>query len=152
MRRIVIVLLLVAAFGCASAPRQAPERQPTSVAASFGQTWDAAIDIFAAHNIPIKTLDRSSGLIVAEQSRVGPSDVAKFADCGKRLMAVVTAGVTGDVGPARADYNVLVRGDSTRATVRVTAHFTEHSGRRCTTRGVFESEVEAAVKSGAESP
>lgn len=150
--RLPMVMVLLLAFGCASAPKSALERQPLPVAASFGQTWDAAIDVFAAHNIPIKTLDRSSGLIVAEQSRVGPSDVAKFADCGRRLMAVVTAGMTGDIGPARADYNVLVRGDSTRATVRVTAHFTEHSGRRCTTRGVFESDVEAAVKSGAESP
>lgn len=152
MRRAALVMVLLASAGCASAPKQAPERQPTPVAASFGRTWDAVIDIFAQRNIPIKTIDRSSGLIVAEQARV--DDIENFTHCGKpsllRAVAGAAVGMGGD-GAMRADYNILVRGDSARSTVRANARFATPE-RECPSKGVFESQFEAAVKSGAESP
>lgn len=109
----------LAVLGCAAAPACVPSkppaapvvRQPTPVRASFGRTWDAVIDAFADQNVPIKTIDRSSGFIATDQLAVPEAD-SMDADCG-------TAGEIKLV-PLHATYNVVVRGDSTASSVRVT--------------------------------
>jgi len=131
--------------GCATLP-PAPPAPHTAVAvnAPFGKTWDAVIDVFAARNIAIKTLDRSSGLIVAEPQTVAASDARDLADCGTAL------GI-----PLRADaatWNILVRGDSTHATVRATVRFIQSGTvvHDCSSRGVWETALETSVKDAAE--
>lgn len=49
---------------------------------SRGRTWDAVIDQFAARNIPIRTIERVSGLIVTDQLTVGREGYW-WANCGK---------------------------------------------------------------------
>lgn len=112
------------------------------------------IDVMAAKNIPIKTLDKSSGLLVAEVANV-PIPVggkpSPWADCGKSLGHYLS--------PNRADYNFRVKPASGGSTVQATVRWenvlsTATLGSRaveCTTKGVWESEAEADIKQRAES-
>jgi hypothetical protein len=126
-------------------PPPAEPRDATPVDASMGKTWDAVIDLFAARNIPIRTIERASGIIATEGLRVEYEDGAKWADCGKhgRFHYRPTTGV----------YNVLVRGDSTRSTVRTTvrwSYITLKLNLNCTSNYVWERGLEQDVKERAE--
>jgi hypothetical protein len=133
-------------YGCAvaSPPKSvAPAREPTAVRAPFAKTWDAVIDVFADQNIPIATIDRSSGLIATSRLAV-PRSGHTWADCGVSSF--------GDpAGPNAAIYNVLVRGDSIRTTVKVTVSWAlEGSPFDCVTKGTWESQTEERVAAKAE--
>ena len=145
-------LLCITLAGCAppyTPPSLVPvDRPATEVAASFGRTWDAVIDGFAARNIPIQTLERASGFIAAEPLQVSDADTT-MADCGRYEGATLLAG--------RAYYNVRVLGDSTRSSVRVTVRWTNlgPSGAGltqlpCVSTGSWESAFEGSIKERAE--
>lgn len=123
------------------------------VNASFGRTWDALIDEFAKNNIPIKTIDRSSGLIATDALKVGAS-LAGAAECGKDAVA-------GLVYATDATYNALVRGDSSRSTLRITVRWTRVGKSRilastnivneeCSTKATWETSLEQLIKQAAE--
>jgi hypothetical protein len=150
MRRVIVGLSLLAACAPFEPPKPAAPRTATEVPASFGKTWDAVIDVFSEANIPIRTMERASGFVAAEVATV-PSDSAAhstghpYADCGK----------LGDrfVMPGNAMYNVVVRGDSAKSTVRVTVRFTPQTGAASTSerasRGAWETAFEAGVRARA---
>src|SRR5450759_3554253 len=125
-----------------------PEAAPTSttIAAGFNQTWNGVIDVLSEENVPVKTLDRSSGFVVAEVSTMDVSTLDRLTHCGGFMEWMAHSEKFGV-----AHYNILVRGDSTTSTVKVTAHFT-HGSTTCPTRNVFESGFQAAVKTHAEAP
>jgi hypothetical protein len=134
--------------GCLSYKTPAPPspRDATQVNASMGRTWDAVIDLFAARNIPIRTIERVSGIIVTEQLSVGP-ERRSLADCGR--MADDT------IRPNWGSYNVLVRGDSSSSSVKVNARWTYTAEKQvldCSTTHVWEQALESDVKSRAEDP
>lgn len=62
-----LIVLMALVMGCGS-------RKPVSFDfntlntydATFDETWEAAISIFAGSNIPIKTLEKDSGIIVSD--------------------------------------------------------------------------------------
>jgi len=156
MTKTALIALTLAIVGCsvqAPAP-PVPRAEVTGVNAPFNKTWDAVIDDFASQNVPIKTIDRTSGLIVAELLSVGPEAGKRWADCGSDMMA-------GKLAPTSAIYNVLVRGDSTKSTVRVTVRWvrvgmarglsTATVSEECGTKAVWEPEFEARIKAAAES-
>jgi hypothetical protein len=124
-------------------------REATQVDASIGHTWDAVIDLFAARNIPIRTIERASGLIASDLLGVNEADEkeGKWGSCGT---------VDGQrIAPNYAIYNVLVRGDSASATVRTTVRWSyvvERSTRpqECTSTYVWERDLEQDVKERAE--
>lgn len=142
------VPLLLALVGCMPvAPAPPTPRVGTDVQASAGKSWDAVIDLFAARNIPIRNMERVSGLIVTEQLSIAREEGLRLADCGKALGMALPA--------VHASYNVLVRGDSTKALVRVTTRFTNGGGTNapiteCSSRGLWEADFETAVKARAE--
>ncbi|HKG91445.1 MAG TPA: hypothetical protein VKA84_06135 [Gemmatimonadaceae bacterium] len=145
-----LVCLSLAACVPPQPPAPPVERSTTTVAASFGQTWDAVIDWFATKNIPIRNVERASGLIVAEPMKMGlglrEAHTQKFADCGTDFMG--TRGV-----PTDAIYNVLVRGDSAQSTVRMTVRYVAADAsttKTCSTMGTFETEAETMIKQNAE--
>ncbi len=161
-------LVLVLAGACVSPPVPpvpAPTRDATPVAASFDATWNAVIDHFAATNIPISTIERASGIIATARLSVTREDAMVFADCGGRYPAedLETLQLSG-VRLQRASmermfvassvvYNVLVRGDGERSSVRVTASWDTDDPAapfRCETTGQWESDMEAAVRERAE--
>jgi hypothetical protein len=125
-------------------PAPPAPRDATDVAASMGNTWDAVIDMFAARNIPIRTIERASGIIATDQLSVG-EEGRGWADCGQNN------GTT--LAPDAAIYNVLVRGDSTSAVVKATVRWTRtiaSSTIECSTSHIWERELETAVKTQAQ--
>jgi transposase len=112
----------------------------------MGETWDAVIDLFATRLIPIRTIERVSGLIATEGLGVDSADGLAWADCGRRGRRRYEA--------TNAIYNVLVRGDSTRATVRTTVRWSHTTEKvripECTSTNVWERGLEQEVKQRAE--
>ena len=149
--------MAIGVMGCvmpqpALAPPPAAPREAKAVAASFGKTWDAVIERFAEDNIAIRTLERASGFIATEPMNV-PASVnaeADWADCG-------TQPFTGRVYPRTTTYNILVRGDSTRSTVKASIRWTATTGtgvytavHECTTTGNWEAMIEEGIAARAE--
>ena len=138
-------LLLVACSTKYASPVPPTPREATAVSASAGHTWDAVIEQFAARNIPIRTIERVSGLIVTGELSVG-GEGASWADCGR------TAGAQGP--PTHATYNVLVRGDSSTSTVKVTVRWSLYlspaGNVECFTTNEWEQAFEGEVKARAE--
>ncbi len=141
--------LVVVAAACVARTPPAPPapREATEVQASMGHTWDAVIDIFAERNIPIRTIERVSGLIVTDPVSLSPGLGQDWADCG-------TVNNT-PTSPEYAAYNVLVRGDTVRSTVKVTARWTYGAGDgasngECATTHVWEKNLEAEITRRAE--
>lgn len=147
--------LLAAALLVSCTPPQTapiPALGPTQVDASFGKTWNAVVDVLADKNIPVKTMDKSSGFVTAESTHVPNSQLSKLTECGG--FASYMAETLGSESGGTARYNILVRGDSTSSTVKVTARFTkalaDNSPMECKTKGIFEQQIESAVKAHAE--
>lgn len=144
-------LLLSAAVILAACARYAPPPAPpprdaTLVNATAVRTWDAVIDIFADRNIPIRSIERGSRLVVTDELRVG-SD-GQYADCGQAA--------DGRLRPNYVRYNALVRGDSAGSTVKVTVFYSYVSDKAvvkdCSTTYVLEQRLESEVKARAEAP
>jgi hypothetical protein len=116
MKQILFLSLGLVACGQWQPPSPPAPRSGIVVETSFAKTWDAVIDIFSEKNIAIKTMDRTSGLIVAETANVEDNhykqpEIKLWNDCGGwdanlRLYANTVT------------YNILVRGDSVRSTVK----------------------------------
>ena len=87
MRSRLLVLLLVLA-ACTAPPKAGVTRAETPVNASFARTWDATVGIFAERNVPIKTIDRSSGFIGTDALRVNMR-TDSLADCGTDVNGLV---------------------------------------------------------------
>jgi hypothetical protein len=142
-----LTALLVGCFFAYKAPAPPVPRPATSVNASMGRTWDAVIDMFAARNIPIRTIERASGIIATDQLSVG-SEGSAWADCGSKGSERVR--------PNNASYNVLVRGDSGASTVKATVRWVystlKDGPRECSTSHVWERGFEEEVRARAENP
>lgn len=110
---ILLRLLLVSGVGLAllasaSAPKQHAVERARQVEAPFEAVWTNLVEVFAAYNWPIKTMDKNSGL-VATDWMVLESD-SPYVDCGgSGITSVVTTQVR---------FNVFVRAsEATRVTV-----------------------------------
>lgn len=132
-------------------------RAAWKVAAPFEKTWNAVIDVFAEQNTPIQTIDRSSGLLVAERAVIPLQTTAQqqyallLADCG----LLRNGGNTVHYWPTTATYNVVVRSSADGSTVKVTAKFLSVSASNrfeCVSHGRYETETEIAIQSRAEKP
>ena len=148
LRASFLSILLTAVIGCVHGPTtQLTTRAATDVNASFDRTWNAVIDVFAERNIPIATIDKSSGFVATTALGVAdPKETTQqWADCG-------------NLPATRATYNVLVRGTGDHSTVKVTVKWVAwrslgmfgDDSRECVTRHVWEAAVESEVKKRAE--
>lgn len=156
-RTALLSLVLAGVLGCTKplgwyVPQPTPSRPETIVNADFERTWNAVIDHFAANVIPIATIDRASGLIVAKTAAPG-AVAARGADCG----AYRTTATTTEGSPTAANYNILVRttpsGTRVRATIAWEGGLTTDRGfYPCQSTGVVEAEMETAIKALAERP
>jgi hypothetical protein len=152
---------LVALLGCASLARPLPERKPIQVDASFGKTWGAAVDYFEQTGRSVDTTDRSSGIVRADATTV-PPDRSYFGSCGKSVVEPDWRGRYGgwalttkyEGPPVGAPFIVIVHGDSTRATVSVTAEWIDANGKqiKCSpsSKTWWEQGSEEAIKTRAE--
>jgi hypothetical protein len=126
---------LVGLLGCASLARPLPERKPTDVNASFSKTWGAAVDYFVRSGVSVDTTDRSSGMIRADTTTM-PPDRSHFGLCGNSVLTPYWEarrwwnwGIDVD-RPFGAPFTAIVHGDSTRATVSVTADWIDAEGKQ----------------------
>lgn len=148
MRAAVLAAFLLVLPACHKyQPPPAPEpREATPVNASMGKTWDAVIDLFATRIIPIRTIERVSGIIAVDLLTVDSANGLKWADCGRFGRR--------QISPNTAISNVLVRGDSASSTVRTTVRWSRRSLKEgdleCTSRYVWERALEQEVKERAE--
>jgi hypothetical protein len=145
MKNQMVIASAVLTLACATLPPAPAARSDTAVNASFGRTWEAVVDYFARSSIPVKTIDRSSGLIAAEAT-VLAGDNSNYATCSNGFLKFHARG---------ASFNALVRGDSTRSSVRVTATWmspTPPGGAQiqCVTSDAWEKQFESAIKAKAE--
>src|SRR5437667_10539466 len=105
-----IILCCGLALGCVYPPSTtATPRSPTYVASSFAKTWDAVIDVFSERNIPLRTLDRSSGFAATDE--LGDDRSARGADCGSDA-------IHGDDVTGHASCNVRHKGTAEAALIR----------------------------------
>jgi hypothetical protein len=145
LSRATLIVSVLLALACVRPPAPPAPRPDTQVNAPFSRVWEAVVDRFARSNIPVKTIDRASGLIAAE-SVLMAGDLSNFGGCNFMGME--------NRSPVGATFNVLVRGDSTRSSIVVTADWigVDHRGNRigCVTTGKWEQGFEAAIKTQAE--
>ena len=179
MKRVWLVLALLAfstSAACAAKfvpPQPAAVKTPSGVMASYDKTWEAVITYFADRNIPIRTLEKVSGIIVAEpaaanlvnrvpvldkngkvlwdrRTRKPVQSPPIYADCGSRN------GYGDD--PNSAIYNIRVLGDASASSVQVNVQYlysyqTARLGPAstgCTSTGKWEDETQAFIKQRAE--
>lgn len=138
--------------GPAVAPPPAVPREAKTVGASFGETWNAVIERFAEDNIAIRTLERASGFIATEPMHVPAymNAAADWADCGSAPFA-------GRLYPNSTSFNILVRGDTTKSTVKASIRWTTTIGTgayaqpfECTSTGNWEAMLEEGIAARAE--
>jgi hypothetical protein len=149
MRCALSIVAAVVAAGCVQPPIPAPAPAPAAeVKAPFEMAWHEAVAFFAERNIAMRSTDKAAGVLVSEPVVVLRSgDAWSWARC-------VTQGRT--VPPDRATYDVRVAGDEARATVAVTARFTQ-GGRpgdpqliECQSTGAWEAQTEREIAARAE--
>ena len=174
-RHRVSVVGLVALAACGPTGYVRPFVQPltrpaTQVAAPFDSTWSAVIGIFAAKSIGIRTIEKASGIIVAELATVGfenrmtvldslgnarteqgvPVTVPMYADCGLNYVA----GRRVDLNPTDASFTVFVTPSAAGSALRVTMRYrTVFTGAlnaaqtaECQSTGRWESELEELIQ------
>lgn len=130
----ILVIAGILVMGCRYVPptsSPSPEELPTG--GSFDATWSAVIDYFAEHKIPVKTLERASGFVVAEYLWNDDTRVLGSADCGRR-------GNTG-FAPDVATFNVRVKPAGREATIRITTDYARADRKRCESTGVWERQI-----------
>jgi hypothetical protein len=80
-----ILLLIVLFASCAAPVYVKPEpivvEKERVIHKSFDTTWQNAVEWFATHNMPIKNLDKNSGLISTEYS-LSMAEAAQYMNCG----------------------------------------------------------------------
>lgn len=155
MLRKIVPLIAIAATACGQYVPPAPPapRTATAVGASFNKTWETVVDAFAEQNIQIKTIDKASGIIAAEPQTLTTIAADSLADCGHSSTG--TAMQDKMARSESATWNVLVRGDSARATVKATVRFgfvslLNGSAYECSSNGRWERGFEQRVKAAAE--
>ena len=138
----------------------APLREVT-VAVPYEQTWQAVIEVFAQNQIPIKTIDRASGLLVAEPLRFNLRNFSssytgkmgslvtsdyEYADCGH------SAAIKYNPTFARFNAQIRQKGDSSVLRVNVLYEWTPQTNlerqyenqlerKICVSTGKWENEV-----------
>lgn len=103
-----VCVVVLGALGC-EPPRPAVPPRPIEkqkvIPRSFDEVWQTAVTWFATHNMPIKNLDKQSGLISTEYSL--PTDqVARYMDCS----AAAASGGDVEVEAPTGNFNLLIQG------------------------------------------
>lgn len=146
-------LLACACTAFAACAQPSPAPQPSSavtVNAPVAKTWTALVDVLGDRNVSITAIDRSSGIITAKSAELSRGDFLQLANCG----SFTHQALIGGIGSGVARYNAVVRGDSTRASIKVTATYTGHTNHgadeTCVSTGAWETALATDVKTRAE--
>lgn len=141
-----IVVLSAALVGCVSTPTSYQFDNSAISQQSFDETWSNVIGFFAENNIPIKTLEKDSGLVVAETGSLTDQEITILADCPGAVLTTSDANI--------ANYNVFVRETQEGVKVQVNTKFTRTlrgslsnatQSFTCNSKGEAEKSVLAAI-------
>lgn len=110
-----LVLFSAAAVSCGSRiayspPSSPPSEESTLFQASFDDTWSAVIQTFFEKNIPVRTLEKASGILESDELH---GELGRDCDCGTYLGLPVGGYGGAYGGDAYYRFRVLVekRGD-----------------------------------------
>lgn len=122
MKRSIVLLAALSATlaSCVTAPDVYDFPKSRVIPESKDVVWGRVVEFFASNSLSIKTIEKDSGLVVAERMFSAPSrgsSVGAWASCGSEPLAV----------PVRqsADLNVFVRPQGSGVSVTVNTRFTE---------------------------
>lgn len=142
IRVVVLIGMGVGVGASATAPGRHSVRKAKTIQAGYDPTWAAVVDVFAERDWTITNMEKDSGLITTDW--MGVTADTPYADCGGSGIASVRA--------TQVRFNVLVREQDDRATVRVNTSFRQlrsFDGREilvdCTSRGGLEREIHLEV-------
>ena len=153
-----IFLFSLVLVGCATAPAQYQFDNTQSFEVGMDDIWPEVVNFFAENNLPISTVDRDSGLIVAEDLRFSVAEFAQYADCGQSPLATESN--------ARGNVNLFVRErstDGTTLTVNTRFQVYREVGTRgstiygaanvdCVSKGTLENAIMEQIGSGINLP
>lgn len=163
------VVLVLALPACATKyvdPAPPTVLPATAVAASYDRTWEATVTWFAERNISIQTIEKASGIIVADVPvRYMPNRTPVLDKKGRELLYKQSPPVYADCGskngwgynPTSMIYNIRVLGDGSKSTVQVNSRYV--SNRRtapppelvdCSSTGKWERDIQSYIKAKAE--
>lgn len=122
-RSILLIIVVIAGFGTIVGSSGAPPAKYSFQSSveydkSFDEVWEAIIASFAASNIPIKTIEKTSGIIVSDEMRV-PFTIyeSDYCDCGSPAALTIFKEMYGS-------YNIFVRRfGSDRVSVQINTLF-----------------------------
>lgn len=135
------ILMTVFLCSCATAPVQHRVESQRNFDAPPEKVWAGLMDYFTSNNIQIKTIEKDSGVIYAEQLYIGQDTaVDHIADCGKYTLEIPEQ--------TNVSFNVFVR-EEKPVTVNVNASFSRvwrfgnypPTKRSCTSKGTLEKYV-----------
>ncbi|MDE0645470.1 MAG: hypothetical protein OXH84_04435 [Gammaproteobacteria bacterium] len=75
------LVLCVLISGCASLPQPKHIERSFEFDEPFEDVWESVIHFFSSNSIPIKTIEKDSGIIYAEKEYLLPNNVNDFAEC-----------------------------------------------------------------------
>ena len=124
------------------------------IAAPFDAVWQSVIQTFFDRNIPVRTLEKASGLVESDELH---GEIGRDCDCGSYL-GIPIGGYGGAYGgDAYYRFRVLVesRGSETALTLRTTCRG-RHEGvvgdLVCTLAPAREEEVRSSIRDRATAP
>ena len=82
MRLLIIGLLSILLTGCATPPTRHHIKSEQEFSVPLDIVWEGVIDFFTKYSIPIKTIEKDSGLIYAEHQYNMVHTFTGWADCG----------------------------------------------------------------------
>jgi len=165
---IIIVLSTLFIYGCAStSPKYQKAKEEKiikekTIYKSYDVVWQNVVDWFAYHNSPIKTLDKSSGLIASEYN-LTVEEANRHLNCGKTIKGQVD--MYGQefsklkFENQKGNFNVLIKKlgeDSTRVIINFFSQSElnqyKNTGQKvnsqkvtCYSKGTFENEIFNAI-------
>lgn len=108
MRHLILGIAVASMGACATPAQSFQYDNSRSVHADFDETWSRTIQVLASNNLPIKTLEKDSGIIVAENELVTAASMGEAASCPSSAFATPIGGVM--------NYNVFVKSSAPNLT------------------------------------
>ncbi len=100
-KQLASIVSALAVAACATPAQTFQYDNTRMIKADFDEVWGRTINVLASNNLPIKTLEKDSGIIVAENELVSVRSMGESASCPTNFMVTPYGGVM--------NYNVFVR-------------------------------------------
>ncbi len=138
MKKLLTIFMILFFFACGAPAKKHDIVNYGNFGSDFDAVWSAVIKFFATNNIPIKTIEKDSGIIYAEP-QIFPEE---WIDCGKPYMLEV-------FGETEGSFNVFVNEDENDVSVQITTAFSVSvwigndfkENRICYSTGAFEKSL-----------